>query len=103
MARNIDISKLPYFEKKMDIIDKYYQRVRQIREKCIILEVDESKFGNKKYGRGHVFDGVWVLRAVERIDSRRIIPKKWSQRNSETLISFLSLHVHHDSIIFTNC
>jgi len=32
----------------------------------IVVEIDESKFGKRKYSRGHKVDGVWVLEIVER-------------------------------------
>jgi hypothetical protein len=31
----------------------------------IIIEVDESKFGRRKYNRGHRVEGVWVMGGVE--------------------------------------
>ncbi|KAG0439922.1 hypothetical protein DMUE_2115 [Dictyocoela muelleri] len=87
----------------MNIIDKYYQQVGQTGGECIKLEVDESKFGMRKYERGHVVDGFGILGAVERTDSsKKIFLKKCSQLNSETLISFLRQNVHHDSIIFSD-
>jgi hypothetical protein len=32
----------------------------------IIVEVDETKMGKRKYNRGHRVDGVWVVAGVER-------------------------------------
>ncbi|KCZ78735.1 hypothetical protein H311_00226 [Anncaliia algerae PRA109] len=39
----------------------------------IIVEIDESKFGRRKYHRGHKVEGVWVLGMVERTTSRKIL------------------------------
>jgi hypothetical protein len=44
----------------------YYQGC-QIGGKGIIVEIDESKFGKKKYNRGHPVEGNWVWGCVERI------------------------------------
>jgi hypothetical protein len=32
----------------------------------VVVELDESKFGKRKYHRGHMVEGVWVLGGVER-------------------------------------
>ncbi len=36
----------------------------------IIVELDESKFGKRKYHRGHRVEGVWILGGVERTEKR---------------------------------
>jgi hypothetical protein len=36
----------------------------------IIVEVDESKFGRRKYNRGHRVEGCWVFGGVERTEER---------------------------------
>ena len=33
---------------------------------CNIIEIDEIKFGRRKYSRGHHVGGVWVFGGVER-------------------------------------
>lgn len=38
----------------------------------IIVEVDETKLGKRKYNRGHRIDGVWVVVGVERTEERRV-------------------------------
>jgi hypothetical protein len=49
-----------------------------------IIEIDESKFGKRKYNKGHRVEGVWI---VERV-SRSITLKSVVRRDSETLINF---------------
>ncbi|KAG0776073.1 hypothetical protein G6F16_013929 [Rhizopus arrhizus] len=38
----------------------------------IIVEIDESKFGKRKYNKGKRVDGVWVVRGVERTPERKV-------------------------------
>jgi hypothetical protein len=45
---------------------KYYNNY-QIGGKGVIVEMDESKFGKRKYNKGHPVEGNWVWGAVERI------------------------------------
>ncbi|KAI4293348.1 hypothetical protein PAPHI01_2622 [Pancytospora philotis] len=47
-------------------VPRYYQRFGQISGPDVVIEVDESKFGKRKYHRGHRVGGTWVLGAVEK-------------------------------------
>ena len=38
----------------------------------IIVEVDESKFGHRKYNRGFPVEGRWVIGGVERTNEARM-------------------------------
>ena len=38
----------------------------------IIVEVDETKLGRRKYNKGHKVDGAWVLVGVERTERRKV-------------------------------
>lgn len=56
-----------------EIVRKIYIRVVPVMGgEGIEFEVDESEFGKRKYHRGLVVDGVWVLRMVEKTPERRM-------------------------------
>jgi hypothetical protein len=38
----------------------------------VIIEVDETKLGKRKYHRGHRVEGVWVLAGVERSGEKNL-------------------------------
>lgn len=68
----------------------------------IIVEVDESKVGSRKYNRGRFIDGVWVLGLVERTPERRIILIKLKNRNKKTLTKKIKKYVHKHSTIYSD-
>jgi transposase-like protein len=68
----------------------------------IIVELDESKFGKRKYNRGHRVEGCWVLGGVERTESRKIFVKVVPDRSAATLLAVISDHVREGSIILTD-
>jgi hypothetical protein len=39
----------------------------------IIVEIDESKFGKRKYIRGHRVEGIWVVGGVEITPERSLL------------------------------
>lgn len=45
----------------------------------VIVEVDECKFGKKKYNKGHGIKIVWVEGLVERTAKRKIIVSVWRE------------------------
>jgi hypothetical protein len=55
---------------------RYYKNFTKLGGKDIIVEIDESKFGKRKYHKGHHVEGVWAFGIVERIAAKRklIIP-----------------------------
>ena len=68
----------------------------------IIVEIDESKFGKRKYHRGHAVEGTWVLGGVERTPERKMFIVEVPDRSAETLISVIREYVRPNSIIFTD-
>jgi transposase-like protein len=69
----------------------------------IIVEIDEAKFGKRKYHVGHKVDGAWVLGGVERTTERKIFLIQVPDRREKTLLNFISQHVRAGSIIHTDC
>ena len=68
----------------------------------IVVEIDESKFGKRKYHRGHRVEGVWVFGGVERTPERKIFAVKVEDRSAETLIPIILRHIRRGSIIYSD-
>ena len=68
----------------------------------IIVELDESKFGKRKYNKGHHVEGVWVVGGVERTNERKIFALSVTTRDKDILKSIISDHVLPGSIIYTD-
>jgi hypothetical protein len=68
----------------------------------VIVEIDETKMGKRKYNRGHRVEGVWIVAGVERTEERRVFMSQVELRNKETLIGLISRHVAEGSIVHTD-
>jgi hypothetical protein len=68
----------------------------------IVVEVDESKFGKRKYHRGHAVEGVWILGGVERTQERRVFLAVVPDRTLATLEDVISRHIYPGSIVHTD-
>lgn len=67
-----------------------------------IVEIDESKFGRRKYNRGHRIDGVWVFGCVER-KTKKILLIPVERRTKEILLTIIRQHIHPYTIIYSDC
>jgi ISXO2-like transposase domain len=68
----------------------------------VVVEIDESKFGKRKYHRGHHVEGVWVVGGVERTNQRLMFAEVVERRDAQTLIDVISRHVANGSIVHTD-
>ena len=68
----------------------------------IVVEIDESKFGKRKYHRGHRVEGVWIFGGVERTPERKIFAVKVEDRSMNTLVPIIQRHVRPGSIIHSD-
>ncbi|XP_071093641.1 uncharacterized protein [Haliotis cracherodii] len=66
------------------------------------VEIDESKFGKRKYHRGKRVEGVWVLGGIER-ESRHVFLTTLTDRSAATLIPAIERHVAKGTTIITDC
>ncbi|XP_068240034.1 uncharacterized protein [Palaemon carinicauda] len=67
-----------------------------------IVEVDESKFGKRKYNIGHKVEGTWVFGGIDR-ETRETFFRVVEKRNAETLISALKEQVLPGTTIISDC
>ena len=68
----------------------------------IIVEVDETKLGKRKYNRGHHVEGVWVVVGIERTSARKVFVVPVESRDGVTLRAIIEQHVAPGSIIYTD-
>ena len=68
----------------------------------IIVEFDESKFGKRKFNRGHKVEGVWVVGGVERTPERKMFMIKVADRSEQTMDAIISTYVLPGSIVHTD-
>jgi len=74
----------------------------QIGGPGVIVEIDETKLGKRKYNRGHRVDGVWILVGVEKIDVRKVFMRRIENRSQTTLNSIIHKYVLPGSIVYTD-
>lgn len=67
-----------------------------------IVEIDESKFGKRKYHRGHAVEGQWVFGGVDR-ESGDFFLVPVEKRDAETLIKLVKEYIVEGSIIYSDC
>ncbi len=63
----------------------------QIGERGKVVEIDESKFGKRKFNRGRRVDGHWVFAGIERGSSEAFMVEV-SDRSAATLLPLIQHH-----------
>ena len=75
---------------------------KKIGDKGHVVEIDESKFGKRKFNKGRQVDGCWVLGGIDR-ETRETFFKVVPDRTTETLLPILIDHLHHESTVVSDC
>ena len=68
----------------------------------LTVEIDEAKFGKRKYNRGRVVEGNWVFGGICR-ETKSIFLVKVEKRDKETLIPLIEKYIEKGSIIISDC
>ena len=68
----------------------------------VVVQLDESKFGKRKYHRGHRVEGVWVFGGVEKTPERKCFLVPVEQRDRPTLHHWIKTFVRPGSIVVTD-
>lgn len=69
----------------------------------IEVEIDESKFGRRKYYRGHQVEGQWIFGGRETLDKTKIFMVPVDDRKKDTLLKLIKKHIKVGSIIQSDC
>ena len=67
-----------------------------------IVEIEESKFGKRKYEKGRREDGVWVFGRIERNTKNRFLASV-EDRSADTPIPVIKKHVLPGKTIISDC
>lgn len=84
------------------VADEVEENEDQIGGENVIVEIDESKFGKRKYHRGHHVEGAWVIGGVERTPERRVFAEVVEKRDATTLVDVVCRRVAPGSIIHSD-
>jgi transposase-like protein len=86
-----------------DVIIEYVEsKSEMIGGEGKVVEVDGSKFGKRKYHRGHYVRGQWVFGGVERGSCRTFLVAV-HDRSAETLIGLIKQWILPGTTIITDC
>ena len=67
------------------------------------VEIDESKFGKRKYHKGHRVEGQWVFGGREKNDKSKIFMVPVANRKKVTLLAIIKRWIKPGSIIHSDC
>lgn len=66
------------------------------------VEIDESKFGRRKYNKGRIVTGTWVLGGIC-VESGELFLQPVDKRDKATLLPIIIDKVHPGTTIITDC
>ena len=67
-----------------------------------VVQIVESKFGKRKYHRGHHVEGQWVFGGIEE-DSRKCFLVAVEKRDEQTLLPIIQKWIEPGTIIVSDC
>ncbi|GBN08085.1 hypothetical protein AVEN_273838-1 [Araneus ventricosus] len=79
-----------------------YNYEKKIGGVGMVVEIDESKFGKRKYNRGKRVEGKWVFGGIER-GTTNCFFKVVEDQTAETLIEITKKYVEPGSIVLSDC
>ena len=67
-----------------------------------VVEIDESKFGKRKYNKGRAVDSSWVLGGIDR-ETKETFFKVIKDRSAEILLPILIENIHPETTVISDC
>ena len=65
------------------------------------VEIDESKFGKRKYNRGRMVDGHWVFGGMERVTEECFLVEV-EHRDAATLLPLIQQYIRPGSVVYSD-
>lgn len=84
-------------------LDWVFENRRQIGGPGTIVEIDESKFGRRKYNRGRLVEGQWIFGGVQRGNSGNFFVVPVENRDADTLIQIIREWILPGTTIISDC
>jgi transposase-like protein len=85
-----------------NVIENIELSDNKIGGKGIEVQLDESKFGKRKYNQGHHVEGAWIFGGVEVTKERKFFAVIVDKRDADTLNDLILKYVHPGSIVVTD-
>ena len=79
------------------------EQSQQIGGQDIHVEIDESKFGKRKYYKGHRVEGQWIFGGRESADTSKVFMVPVANRKKTTLLPIIDKWIAKGSIIHSDC
>lgn len=70
-------------------IPRYCDFAKENGLNYVVVQIDQSKFGKRKYGQRHHIEGVWVFKMDEKTPKRRINLVVVEERKAQTLTKII--------------
>ena len=86
-----------------EIVEDYIvKRQTPIGGPLSIVEIDESKFGHRKYNKGHHVEGQWVFGGIDR-DTNDCFLVAVDKRDEKTLLPLIQKWIKPGTTIISDC
>ena len=84
------------------IVNWVFNKSKKIGGEGFTVEIDESKFGKRKYNVGRVVEGQWVFGGICR-ESRQFFMVPVEDRTSETLLQVIKDFIASGTTVISDC
>lgn len=84
------------------LLDSFIFNAPQIGGRGKTVEIDESKFGKRKYHRGRRVDGTWIFGGIER-ESGRAFMVPVQKRSAAYLVPIITHFIAPETTIISDC
>lgn len=84
-------------------LENQYESSGKIGGPGHVVEIDECKIGRRKYHRGRLVDGSWIVGMIDLTGEFRIEVCPGNKRDRMTLAQIIAKHVKPGTVIYTDC